>query len=285
MNILITGAGGQLGQALKTRLQNTSCQLFTPSRQEVDWTKKDTTQNYLKGNKPDLIFHCAAYTAVDLAETEQEICHAANVTATRQLADYCAESGTVMVYPSTDYVFDGSGTMPWRTTDIPHPLNIYGTTKAEGERLVQARLNNYFIVRISWLFGGDKSFVASISRKLLAGEKLRVVDDQIGSPTYTEDVAETLARLAMSKRFGIYHVTNAGVCSWYQFAVEIARQLGCNTSQITPISSGEWLTAAKRPQNSRLDGSALQTAGLPPLPHWQDALARYLKKQYKERND
>lgn len=282
MNILITGAGGQLGRALNARLQNTFCQLLTPSRQEVDWTETAVAQAYLKKHRPDLIFHCAAYTAVDLAETEQETCRDANVTATGLLVDDCAESGAVMVYLSTDYVFDGSGTMPWRTTDMPHPLNVYGATKAEGEQLVRTRLNRYFIVRVSWLFGGDKSFAASISQKLLAGEMLRVVDDQIGSPTYTEDVAETLAQLVASNCFGIYHVTNAGVCSWYKFAVAIARQLGCDPSQITPISSEEWPQAARRPKNSRLDGSALQAAGLPPLPPWQDALARYFKKQYKE---
>jgi len=233
--------------------------------------------------KPDAVIHCAAWTAVDLAEEPQNIekVKAINAGGTRNIAEVCKALDCKMVYISTDYVFDGQGTDPW-TPDCKdyNPLNVYGRTKLEGELAVSETLDKFFIVRIAWVFGRNgKNFIRtmlSIGKKF---DTLRVVNDQIGTPTYTLDLSRLLVDMIETEKYGCYHATNeGGYISWYDFACEIFRQAGY-TTKVVPVTTAEYgLSKAARPFNSRLDKSKLAANGFTPLPHWQDALARYLKE-------
>ena len=249
----------------------------------LDITKQTSVEEILSRVCPEVVVHCAAWTAVDLAEDEdkQEKVRAVNVTGTENLAKACRKLDAKMIYISTDYVFNGQGEAPWQPDCTEYaPLNVYGQTKLDGELAVKAALEKYFIVRIAWVFGlNGNNFIKTM---LNIGKKyntLRVVCDQVGTPTYTYDLARLLADMAETEKYGCYHATNeGGYISWYDFACEIFKQAGYAT-EVVPVTTEEYgLSKARRPFNSRLDKSKLVTMGFAPLPTWQDALERYLKE-------
>ena len=249
----------------------------------LDITRGEEVHAVIGKIRPDAVIHCAAWTAVDAAEEEENIpvVRAVNADGTKHVADACREFGTKMMYLSTDYVFDGQGSEPWKPDCRDYrPLCVYGQTKLEGELAVANTLDKYFIVRIAWVFGKNgKNFVRTM---LNVGKKypvVRVVNDQIGTPTYTFDLARLLADMIETDRYGYYHATNeGGYISWYDFACEIFRRAGYST-EVIPVTTAEYgLSKAVRPFNSRLDKKKLAESGFTPLPVWQDALARYLKE-------
>lgn len=292
MKILVTGAEGLLGRnivkELRQRGHNTVGtyhirESTDPSSLPLDITDRDSVLNLISHVKPDTVIHCAAWTAVDAAEDPQNRSrvHAVNTEGTRNIALACRLTGCSMLYFSTDYVFSGQGNQPW-SADCIHfsPVNVYGQTKREGEQAVMELLSKYFILRISWVFGPHgKNFVDTMLRLGKKQEILQVVNDQIGTPTYTQDLARLAADMIETEAYGIYHATNEGeYISWYEFACEIFRQTGYKTS-VVPVSTQEYaFSKAKRPFNSRLDKSKLSKSGFQPLPHWQDALSRYLQE-------
>lgn len=249
----------------------------------LDITDEAAVARALEAVKPDVVVHCAAWTAVDAAEEEENAAkvRAVNVDGTRYLAENCRRIGAKMIYLSTDYVFDGAGTQPWQPDCKAYkPLNVYGQTKLEGELAVSGTLEKYFIVRIAWVFGKNgKNFIKTMLNVGKTHDTVRVVADQVGTPTYTFDLARLLVDMAESEKYGYYHATNeGGYISWYDFACEIFRRAGYST-QVLPVTTAEYgLSKAARPFNSRLDKSKLSEAGFAPLPDWKDALARYLKE-------
>lgn len=293
MKILVTGVAGQLGHDVVHELakrghetigsDRVACQNFSWDFYPLDITDKDAVETTLKGIQPDAVIHCAAWTAVDAAEDEenQERVHAINVTGTKNLAEACKGVDAKMLYISTDYVFDGQGEEPWRPDDKNYsPLNVYGKTKLEGELAVSSVLEKYFIVRIAWVFGKNgKNFVKTMLGLGDKYEELRVVCDQIGTPTYTYDLARLLVDMIETEKYGYYHATNeGGYISWYEFAKEIFAQSGQNV-KVHGVTTEEYgLSKAARPFNSRLDKKKLKENGFEPLPQWKDALARYLKE-------
>ena len=229
--------------------------------------------------KADAVIHCAAYTAVDAAEDHVDLCRRINGEGTRNVALACRETGAKLMYISTDYVFDGTGTRPWEPDDERHPLNVYGQTKYEGELAVEELTEKFFIVRIAWVFGvAGKNFIKTMLRLGEERGAVSVVDDQVGSPTYTYDLARLLVDMIQTDRYGRYHATNEGLCSWYEFAKEIFRQAGMDQVQVTPVTSDQFPAKATRPSNSRMSKEKLQENGFTPLPTWQDALGRFLKE-------
>lgn len=287
MKLLVTGAGGQLGCDVLRRCVEIGIEAIGTTRDDLDITDELSVRQYVKGCRPDGVIHCAAYTAVDKAEEEREACFAVNVLGTRNVAAACAETGAKLLYLSTDYVFDGSGELPWKPEDRPRPVNCYGTSKYQGELEIQKALETCFIVRISWVFGRNGgNFVKTMLRLAAkAGQegrscRVNVVADQIGSPTYTRDLAVLLCEMIATDRYGIYHVSNEGECSWAGFAEEIFRQAGV-TAEVNPISTAEYPTPARRPKNSRMDKTKLEEQGFERLPQWRDALGRFLA-EYKE---
>jgi len=235
------------------------------------------TMSFILERKPQCVIHCAAYSDVELAEKESYICKTVNIKGTENIVLACKKTSAKLVYISTDYVFDGTAVVPYETTDAVHPLSVYGKTKAVGEKLVKDYQKS-FIVRISWLFGKNgKNFVNTMLKLGKEKKFLTVVADQIGSPTYVKDLVPLLYSISSSEQYGIYHVTNEGYCSWAEFAQQIMEysNLDC---QIKPVSSKEYKTAAKRPENSRLSKSCLDERGFGRLPVWQDALKRYLNE-------
>jgi len=274
IKVLVTGAKGQLGTDLMATLTKEGIAAIGIDRDEVDLTDRDAVSNLMHHHQPTHVIHCAAYTAVDQAEREPELCERINVKATADLALLCAELNAVMVYISTDYVFDGSGDRPWEVDDQPNPQTVYGKTKLAGEHAVKAVLSRYFIVRIAWAFGiHGKNFINTMLRLAQTQSEVRVVNDQIGSPTSTSDLSQLLVRMIRSDRYGTYHATNEGFCSWAEFAQAIFTEAGLST-HVIPIPSEAYPTPAKRPKNSRLSKDSIDCFGR--LPTWQDALARYL---------
>ena len=226
----------------------------------------------------DAVIHCAAYTAVDAAEDNEELCRKVNEEGTRNIARVCKELDLKMMYISTDYVFNGQGTRPWEPDDEREPLNVYGETKCGGELAVEELLDKYFIVRIAWVFGvNGKNFIKTMLNLGKTRDSLTVVSDQIGSPTYTYDLARLLVDMIETEKYGRYHATNEGYCSWYEFACEIFRQAGMNVS-VSPVDSSAYPAKAKRPMNSRMSKDKLDEMGFERLPSWQDALGRYLQE-------
>ena len=231
------------------------------------------------GYAPDVIVHCAAYTAVDKAEDEgREICRKVNVEGTRNMAQCAKELDAKFMYFSTDYVFPGTGTTPYVEDDVTGPSNFYGLTKLEGEQVVKELLTKYFTLRISWVFADHgHNFIRTMLRLSETHDTLTVVNDQIGSPTYCPDVAKLVCEMIRTEKYGTYHVTNEGLCSWYDFAVEIFRQAGKKVT-VKPVTSEEYgASKAVRPKNSRMSKDKLVQAGFDRLPPWQDALTRFLK--------
>lgn len=301
MKIFVTGVAGQLGHDVMNELASrgyvgvgtdlaesySGIQDFsyvtTAEYVSLDITNKEAVMNTIKTVNPDVVVHCAAWTAVDLAEDEdkQAKVKAINVDGTQNIADACKEVDAKMVYISTDYVFDGQGTKPWQPDCKDYkPLNVYGQTKLGGELAVSNTLSKYFIVRIAWVFGKNgNNFIKTMLNVGKKFDTLRVVNDQIGTPTYTFDLARLLVDMIETDKYGYYHATNeGGYISWYDFACEIFKQSGY-TTKVNPVTTEEYgLSKAARPFNSRLDKSKLVENGFKPLPTWQDALARYLKE-------
>lgn len=276
MKILVTGVTGQLGHDVMLELQSRGHEAIGAARKDFSLIDFKAARAFVERTHPDAIIHCAAYTAVDRAEDEKDLCMITNGGATRALAAAAKDIGAKFVYLSTDYVFPGTGETPYETDALKGPTNAYGLSKLAGETAVQELLTAYFIVRISWVFGvNGKNFVKTMLRLAEDHDALTVVDDQIGSPTYTKDLARLLVDMVESEKYGVYHATNEGFCSWAEFAAEIFRQAGERVT-VTPVPSSAYPTKAARPKNSRLSKAALDAAGFSRLPTWQDALQRYL---------
>lgn len=276
MNVLVTGITGQLGFDVAAELNRRGHAVIPASRPDFDLTLPDKTAEFVKCAHPDAVIHCAAYTAVDKAEDEPELCARINAAGTRTIALASKECGAKMLYVSTDYVFSGLGSAPHASNEQPAPLNVYGRTKYEGELAVRETLERAFIVRTSWVFGlHGQNFVKTMLRLGQTRSEISVVNDQIGSPTFTADLATLLCSMIESERFGVYHATNEGDCSWAEFAAEIF-SLARLPVRVRPISTAEYPTKARRPLNSRLDKSGLERAHFSRLPHWKDALKRFL---------
>ena len=301
LKVFVTGVGGQLGHDVMNELAQRGYEgVGSDIKQEysgiqdgsavtkmpytaLDITDKDAVCKVIEDIKPDAIVHCAAWTAVDAAEDEEKrpIVHRINAEGTRNIAEAAKAVGAKMVYLSTDYVFDGQGDSPWQPDDKKYaPLNYYGQTKLEGELAVSGILEKYFIVRIAWVFGlNGKNFIKTMVNVGRTHDTVRVVNDQIGTPTYCFDLARLLVDMLETEKYGYYHATNeGGYISWYDFTCEIYRQAGMST-KVVPVTTEEYgLSVAARPFNSRLDKSKLVEAGFKPLPPWQDAVSRYLKE-------
>lgn len=285
MRYLVTGVKGQLGYDVVKQLKQQGHEAIGVDREEMDITDKEAVRRVITMANVDGVFHCAAYTAVDRAEEEEEICRKVNVDGTKYIAEVCKECNIKMLYLSTDYVFHGEGTNCWKPDgEKIQPLNVYGQTKYEGEEVVKQTLQHYFIVRISWVFGlNGNNFIKTMLRLGKERGTVSVVQDQIGSPTYTKDLASLLVAMMESEKYGVYHATNEGVCSWYEFACEIFKQAGMNDVVVTPVNSEAFPTKAKRPHNSRMSKEKLKQMGFSLLPTWQDALSRYvIELQEKE---
>ena len=278
MKVLVTGVKGQLGHDVVNELTKRGHIAIGTDIEEMDITNADSVDAVIKENVPDAVIHCAAYTAVDAAEDNADLCRKINAEGTQNIANVCKELDIKMTYISTDYVFDGEGERPWEPDDERTPLNVYGQTKYEGELAVQNTLDKYFIVRIAWVFGvNGKNFIKTMLNLGKTRDSLTVVDDQFGSPTYTFDLARLLVDMVETDKYGIYHATNEGICTWYEFACEIFKQAGMNV-KVSPVSSAEYPAKAKRPSNSRMSKEKLAENGFEKLPTWQDALSRYLKE-------
>lgn len=278
MKILVTGITGQLGFDVVRELKERKFDVIGVSSSEMDITDESKVRDVIKNISPHAVIHCAAYTAVDKAEEDVEKCMLVNAKGTEYIANICHELNIKMMYFSTDYVFNGEATKPWSVDDEIKPLNLYGDSKYQGEIAVKNNLEKYFILRISWVFGiNGKNFVKTMINLSKNHSQISVVNDQIGSPTYTCDLAKLVADMIVTDKYGVYHVTNEGICSWYDFAVEIFKQSNIDVN-VKPVDSSEFPTVAKRPKNSRMDKSKLDENGFSRLPKWQDALQRYLKE-------
>lgn len=279
MRVLVTGVKGQLGHDVVKECEKRGIEAVGVDVEEMDITDAQAVDRVITDAKVDAVIHCAAYTAVDAAEDNVEICRRVNADGTEYIAKVCKKLDIKMIYISTDYVFDGEGERPWEPDDERHPLNVYGQTKYEGELAVEQNLEKYFIVRIAWVFGvSGKNFIKTMLRLGEERGAVSVVNDQIGSPTYTEDLAVLLVDMVQTEKYGRYHATNEGLCSWYEFACEIFRQAGMDQVKVTPVDSNAFPAKAKRPHNSRMSKEKLEANGFHRLPAWQDALGRYLKE-------
>lgn len=301
MKVFVTGVNGQLGHDVMNELYkrgyeatgsdiadtyvgiNDFSPVTTMPYVKLDITDTEEVNRVISGLEPDVVIHCAAWTAVDMAEDDDKVELVRNVNAhgTENIAKACKNIDTKMIYISTDYVFDGQGTTPWSPDCKDYkPLNVYGQTKLEGELAVSSILDKYFIVRIAWVFGlNGKNFIKTMINVGKSHDEVRVVNDQIGTPTYTLDLSRLLVDMIETEKYGYYHVTNeGGYISWYDFTKEIYKQYGLDT-KVIPVTTEEYgFSKAKRPFNSRLDKSKLIENGFKPLPTWQDALRRYLEE-------
>lgn len=308
MKVFVTGVCGQLGHDVMNELAKRGHEgvgsditaqyagaadgsaVVSMPYMQVDITDKDAVQQTIAAVHPDAVVHCAAWTAVDLAEDEDKIdkVRAINADGTKYIAEACKAAGCKMMYISTDYVFNGQGTEPWQPDCKEYqPLNVYGQTKLEGELAVAHTLDAYFIVRIAWVFGlNGKNFIRTMLNVGKTHDTVRVVNDQIGTPTYTLDLARLLVDMIETEKYGYYHATNeGGYISWYDFTCEIFRQAGY-TTKVVPVTTAEYgLSKAARPFNSRLDKFKLVEQGFTPLPDWRDAVARFLAEIQNETNE
>ena len=276
MRILVTGALGQLGHDAALEAQRRGWDAIGVDKEDFDLTSRDQTRAFLDKSSPDCVIHCAAYTAVDKAESEPALARAVNELGTGYIADFCARKNIWMIYISTDYVFSGSGVRPHETGEPPNPLNVYGASKLAGERAVQALCGQHMIVRTSWVFGNHgNNFVKTMLRLGAERAELKVVNDQVGAPAYTAHLARLLCDMAARPVKGVYHASNAGECSWAQLAAKTFELAGMDC-RVVPIPSSEYPQTAQRPKNSRLSPKALIEAGYAPLPPWESALAEML---------
>lgn len=281
MKVLVTGVNGQLGYDVINQLALRGHSGVGVDVEEMDITNKKQVSKVIQSIRPDAVIHCAAWTAVDAAEENEEKVRQVNAVGTANIAKECKKLDCKLLYISTDYVFDGQGEKPWEPDcKIYKPLNVYGKTKLEGEIAVSSQLDKFFIVRIAWVFGRNgKNFIKTMLNVGKTNDTVRVVNDQIGTPTYTFDLARLLVDMVETEKYGYYHATNeGGYISWYDFTKEIFRQAGYKTN-LVPVTTEEYgLSKAVRPFNSRLDKSKLEECGFKPLPTWQNALERYLKE-------
>lgn len=278
MRVLVTGYNGQLGYDVVKELRSRLIECRGVDRSDFDITNREQTVDYICGYSPDAVVHCAAYTAVDKAEDDEENCRWVNTDGTENIAVACERLNAKMLYVSTDYVYGGAGDKPFEPGDATDPKNVYGRTKLDGETAMRKHVSKYFVVRTSWVFGiNGNNFVKTMLRLGAERDELNVVDDQIGSPTYTPDLARLICDLIETDRYGIYHGTNEGFCSWAEFAAEIMR-LGGRKAHVNPVESSQYPVRAERPHNSRLSKKCLDNAGIKRLPEWQDALKRFLKE-------
>ena len=277
MRVLLTGASGQLGRAAAAELERRHIPFLGLTSRDMDLTAPGQVEAVLADYRPDAVLHCAAYTAVDRAEDEPERCMAVNGDGTRYLARGCAALGAKLLYVSTDYVFPGDGTAPYEVTDPTAPLNVYGRSKLAGEEWERQLVERHFIVRTSWLMGRGNNFVKTMLRLAESHRELRVVGDQIGSPTFAADLAPLLVDMLLSERYGVYHAAGEGFCSWAELAEETFRLAGKDVT-VRPVTTEEYGARALRPKNSRLSKASLREAGFAALPHWQESLAVYLRQ-------
>ena len=290
MKVLVTGVNGQLGYDVVNELKKRGHEAIGVDIDEMDITDESAVYAFISFKKPDAVIHCAAWTAVDAAEDEEnkEKVHRVNVRGTENIANACKQNNCKMMYISTDYVFNGQGIEPWKPDCKEYaPLSVYGKTKLEGEIAVAKILKDFFIVRIAWVFGiNGKNFIKTMLSLSDKYDMLRVVNDQIGTPTYTFDLARLLVDIIQTDKYGYYHATNeGGYISWADFAAEIFRQANKKT-KVIPVTTAEYgISKATRPFNSRLDKSKLIENGFEPLPTWQDAIVRYLKELGVENNN
>lgn len=279
MKVLVTGVKGQLGYDVVRELEKRGHAAVGVDIDEMDITDAAAVERVLTETQPEAVIHCSAFTAVDRAEDETELCRRVNVEGTKNIAKICKKLDCKILYLSTDYIFSGDGERPWEPDDEASPLNAYGQSKYDGELALKKYVEKYFIVRISWVFGiNGNNFIKTMLRLGRENGAVKVVDDQIGSPTYTYDLSRLLVDMIESDRYGAYHATNEGICSWYEFAKEIFRAAGMNDVSVTPVKSGEFPVKAKRPKNSRMSKEKLVANGFTLLPAWQDAVARYMKE-------
>ena len=277
MKVLVTGVKGQLGYDVVKDLEKRGHQPIGVDRDEMDLMDNDAIRTFIMELKPEAIIHCAAYTAVDKAEEEVETCYQINAESVKVISECAKELDVKLIYISTDYVFDGTKEGEYVETDLPNPINVYGASKLKGEQSVQDLLEKYYIVRISWVFGvNGNNFIKTMRRLGSERDELNIINDQVGSPTYTADLAPLLVDMMETDKYGIYHVTNEETCSWYEFANEIFKQSGIEV-KTNPITTDQYPTAAKRPMNSRMSKAKLKANGFNLLPTWQEALAHYLK--------
>lgn len=278
MRILVTGATGQLGYDVCRVLETRGIEHRGVSSQDVDITDGDALGELIQRYRPDTVIHCAAYTKVDLAEDERDLCMLVNVEGTRNVALACVTVGAKLAFLSTDYVFPGEGDRPFETGDRTGPRNVYGKSKLAAEQLIREMMENYFIIRISWVFGNNgNNFIRTMLKLGQTRREVSVVGDQIGSPTYTVDLAPLLCDIVQSGRYGTYHASNEGFCSWADLAERIFEQAGMGVA-VKRVSTAEYPAKAARPLNSRLSKASLEAAGFARLPDWHDALERYLKE-------
>ena len=277
MKVLVTGVKGQLGYDVVKDLEKRGHQPIGVDRDEMDLMDNEAIRTFIMNLKPEAIIHCAAYTAVDKAEEEVETCYQINAEAVKVISECAKELDVKLIYISTDYVFDGTKEGEYVETDLPNPINVYGASKLKGEQYVQTLLEKYYIVRISWVFGvNGNNFIKTMRRLGSERDELNIINDQVGSPTYTADLAPLLVDMMETDKYGIYHATNEETCSWYEFANEIFKQSGIEV-KTNPITTDQYPTAAKRPMNSRMSKAKLKAYGFNLLPTWQEALAHYLK--------
>ncbi len=278
MKIIVTGACGQLGTDVCNSLKVRGHSVIPTDLCDLDITDSAAVASFFELHSPDAVIHCAAYTAVDKAESDRDTCIAVNEKGTENIALSAQRHGAKMLYVSTDYVYGSNSLSPVEVTEAPNPLNVYGLSKLGGEVVASKRCSRLFIVRTSWVFGKNgNNFVKTMLRLGKEHPSLRVVCDQVGSPTYTVDLASLICDMIVSEKYGTYNVTNEDFCSWYDFAVEIFRRVGCDT-EVIPVTTKEYSSVAVRPKNSRLSKKALDDAGFHRLPSWKDALGRFLSE-------
>ena len=276
MKVFVTGVRGQLGHDVVKELEKRGIEAVGVDIQEMDITDEESVSRVILGEAPDAVIHCAAYTAVDAAEENVDLCRRVNADGPRYIAKVCRDLDIKMIYISTDYVFSGQGERPWEPEDEKAPQSVYGQTKYEGDLAVQELLEKYFIVRIAWVFGvNGKNFVRTMLKLSENHDVITVVNDQFGSPTYTYDLARLLVDMVLTDKYGVYHATNEGICSWYDFACAIFEEAGIPMT-VKPVSTAEYGAKASRPANSRMSKDKLEENGFERLPAWQDALKRYL---------
>lgn len=278
MKVLVTGVGGQLGYDVVKELERRNIECIGVDLQEFDITDYDAAHNFITEYGPDTVIHCSAYTAVDKAEDEPVLCRRVNALGTENIAKICKEIDAKMVYISTDYVFPGTGEEFYEVDSPTGPQNVYGITKLEGELVVKNIFDKYFIVRVSWVFGlNGNNFIKTMLKLGKERSEINVVADQIGSPTYTADLAQLLCDMIATEKYGVYHATNEGICSWAEFAEEIFKQAGLSC-KVNAIPTTAYPTKASRPRNSRMSKASLNAEGFNRLPNWKDAVKRYLNK-------
>lgn len=274
--LIVSGAKGQLGSDVCSLLKKRNISHTGIDIDDLDITDEKAVEKFFCENEVDCFIHCAAYTAVDRAESEEELCMAVNYKGTENIAKQCGERNAKMLYVSTDYVFGGNGTEPFDTDSPKNPLSVYGKSKHLGEKAVEEYCKKHFIVRTSWVFGeNNTNFIATMLRLSESRDEINVVCDQIGSPTYSKDLAKLVCDIAQSEKYGAYHGTNEGFCSWSDLA-EKAFEIAGKSTKVNPIKTEEYPTAAKRPLNSRLSKKSLDESGFERLPEWENAVKRYI---------